>query len=387
MALTTTYNPLPVTFTHGKGVWLYDEAGKAYLDGLSGIAVCGLGHTHPDVTKTIQTQAAKLLHTSNAYHILEEEALAEKLTALTHMPEMFFCNSGSEANETAIKLSRLYGHAKGIETPSIIVMKGAFHGRSLATLTATGGRKHQAGFEPLVPGFVRAPYNDIEAIRTIAENRADIVAVMLEPIQGEGGVVVGDEAYLHAVAELCNQNDWLLIIDEVQTGNGRTGALFASLGMGITPDILTTAKGLGNGVPIGACLMGARATGLFKPGSHGSTFGGNPLACATAHTVLDVIGRDNLCARAAVLGLKLKQALIEKLGDHPNVRSIRGKGLMLGIELDRPAADMRLMGLEEGVLFNVTAETVVRLLPPLIMTDEELDELIKRFLKAFERFI
>ncbi|MCH9689710.1 MAG: aspartate aminotransferase family protein [Gammaproteobacteria bacterium] len=386
MALTTNYSPLPVAFTHGKGIWLYDEAGNAYLDGLSGIAVCGLGHAHPDVTHTIQTQAAKLLHTSNAYHILEQEALADKITALTGMPEMFFCNSGSEANETAIKLIRLYGHAKGIDTPSTIVMKGAFHGRSLATLTATGGRKHQAGFEPLVPGFVRAPYNNIEAIQTIAANRSDVVAVMLEPIQGEGGLIVGDEAYLHAVSALCKANDWLLVVDEVQTGNGRTGALFASLGMGIEPDILTTAKGLGNGVPIGACLIGPRASGLFKPGSHGSTFGGNPLACAIANTVLDVIVRDKLCARAAVLGVKLKQAFMEKIGDHPHVRGIRGKGLMLGIELDRPAADMRLIGLEERLLFNVTAETVVRFLPPLIMSDDELDELIFRFFRVFERF-
>ena len=387
MALTTTYKPLPVAFTHGKGVFLYDEAGKAYFDGLSGIAVCGLGHAHPDVTETIQKQAAKLLHTSNAYHILAQEALAEKMTALTGMPEMFFCNSGSEANETAIKLTRLFGHKKGINTPSVVVMEGAFHGRSLATLTATGGRKHQAGFEPLVPGFVRAAYNNIEALKTIAANRTDVVAVMLEPIQGEGGLIVGDEAYLHAVAALCKANDWLLIFDEVQTGNGRTGDFFAYMGLGIEPDILTTAKGLGNGVPIGACLINERASGLFKPGSHGSTFGGNPLACATAHTVLDVIKRDNLCAHAKTLGIQLKQRLMEAIGDHPNVRGIRGKGLMLGVELDRPAADMRLIGLEEGVLFNVTAESVVRLLPPLIMTDEELDELITRFIRTFERFI
>ncbi|MDF1645611.1 MAG: aspartate aminotransferase family protein [Legionellaceae bacterium] len=387
MALTTTYNPLPVAFTHGKGIFLYDQAGKAYLDGLSGIAVCGLGHAHPKVTATIQKQAAQLLHTSNAYHILEQEALAKKITDLTGMDEMFFCNSGSEANETAIKLTRLYGHKKGIDTPSVIVMKGAFHGRSLATLTATGGRKHQAGFEPLVPGFVRAPYNDIEAIQMIAANRSDVVAVMLEPIQGEGGVIVGDEAYLHAVSALCKANNWLLIMDEVQTGNGRTGHLFASLGLGIVPDILTTAKGLGNGVPIGACLIGERASGLFKPGSHGSTFGGNPLACATARTVLDVIIQDKLCERAAQLGLKLKQALTQNIGDHPQVHGIRGKGLMLGIELNRPAADMRLIGLEEGILFNVTAEKVVRLLPPLIMTDSELDELIARLIRTFERFL
>ncbi len=387
MALTTTYSPLPVAFTHGEGVFLYDKKGKPYLDGLSGIAVCGLGHAHPDVTDTIQRQAAKLLHTSNAFHILEQEALADKLTELTLMPEVFFGNSGSEANETAIKLTRLFGHKKGVDTPSVIVMKGAFHGRSLATLTATAGRKYQAGFEPLVPGFVRAPYNDIDAIRTIALNRSDIVAVMLEPIQGEGGIIVGDEAYLHALAALCEENDWLFIMDEIQTGNGRTGDLFRALGVGVTPDILTTAKGLGNGLPIGACLMSQRAQNLFKPGSHGSTFGGNPLACATACTVLDVIARDKLCERAGVLGVKLKQSLMEKIGDHPSVCGIRGKGLMIGVELDRPAADMRLIGLEEGVLFNVTSETVVRLLPPLIMTDNEMDELIARFVRSFERFV
>ncbi|MDF1827914.1 MAG: aspartate aminotransferase family protein [Legionellaceae bacterium] len=387
MALATTYHPLPVAFTHGEGAWLYDEQGRAYLDGMSGIAVCGLGHAHPDVTATIQTQAAKLLHTSNAVRILEQEALADKITELTGMPEVFFCNSGSEANETAIKLTRLYGHTKGIDTPSMIVMTGAFHGRSMATLTATGGRKHQAGFDPLVPGFVRAPFNDLEAITTIASNRQDIVAVMLEPIQGEGGLTVADEAYLHGVVELCQANDWLLIFDEVQTGNGRTGDLFACMGLGIQPDILTTAKGLGNGMPIGACLIGERARGLFKPGSHGSTFGGNPLACAVAHTVLDVILRDDLCVRAATLGLKLKQALVARIGEHPRVRGIRGKGLMLGVELDSPAHDIKLRGLEEGVLLNVTSETVIRLLPPLIISDEELDELIERFMRAFERFV
>lgn len=387
MALTTTYQPLPIGFTHGEGVWLYDTSGKAYLDSFSGIAVCGLGHAHPEVTKTIQTQAARLLHTSNAFKILEQEALAQKLTELTKMPEMFFCNSGSEANEAAIKLTRLFGHKKKIDTPSIIVMTGAFHGRSLATLTATGNRKHQAGFEPLVPGFVRAPYNSLAAVQKIAENRSDIVAVMVEPIQGEGGVVVGEEAYFHGLASLCKANDWLLIFDEVQTGNGRTGDLFAAMGMGINPDVLTTAKGLGNGVPIGACLIGPRAQGLFKPGSHGSTFGGNPLACAVAQTVLEVIIRDKLCERAARLGVQLKKALMEKFGEHPHVVNIRGKGLMLGMQLDRPAAGIKPLALEEGLLLNVTADNVIRLLPPLTITDDELEELVKRLQKTFDKFI
>ena len=382
MTLITTYNPLPVTFTHGKGVWLYDEQGQAYLDTFSGIAVCGLGHAHPDVTHTIQQQAAKLLHTSNAFHIKEQQLLAEKLTHLTGMEQVFFSNSGAEANEAAIKLSRLYGHKKGVETPSIIVMDGAFHGRTMATLTASGSRKVQAGFEPLVPGFIRAPFNDIEAIRTIAANRDDVVAVMLEPIQGESGVHVADETYLRAIAALCKQHDWLLIFDEVQTGNGRTGKLFACMELGIKPDILTTAKGLGNGMPIGACLMRNHACDLFKPGNHGSTFGGNPLACAAALTVLSVIERDGICEHVARNGIILKDKLIQALDEHPNVRSIRGKGLMLGIELDRPANDIKLIGLANGLLLNVTAESVIRLLPALIINEAEIDELVIRLVKT-----
>ena len=387
MDLITTYSPLPVAFTHGEGVWLYDEAGHAYLDGLSGIGVCNLGHAHPDVTRSIQQQAGRLLHTSNMYHIQAQEQLAERLTALSGMDQVFFCNSGAEANEAAIKLTRLFGHQKGIDQPAIIVMSGAFHGRSLATLSASAGRRVQAGFEPLMPGFIRAPFNDIDALHTIAAHREDIVAVMLEPIQGEGGVIVADETYLRAVAALCDANDWMFIVDEIQTGNGRTGSLYASIGLGLQPDILTTAKGLGNGVPIGACLMSKRARNLFKPGSHGSTFGGNPLACATALTVLEVIERDKLCARAHVAGVRLKDLLIEQLGEHPNVRGIRGKGLMLGIELDRSALDMRLHGLTHRLLFNVTCDTVVRLLPPLIISDEEVEELVRRLVKTLDTFL
>ncbi len=348
--------------------------------------MCNLGHAHPDVTKTIQQQASQLLHTSNTFRIRAQEELAATLTAMARMEQVFFCNSGAEANETAIKLARLFGHKKSIETPSIIVMSGAFHGRTLATLSASGGRKVQAGFEPLVPGFIRAPFNDIDAIHTIAANRDDVVAVMLEPIQGEGGVFVADETYLRALAALCDANDWLLIMDEVQTGNGRTGSLFASTGLGIQPDVLTTAKGLANGMPIGACLMNKKACDLFKPGSHGSTFGGNALACATALTVLNVIERDHICEHAARMGVRLKDKLISELGEHPNVKSIRGKGLMIGIELDRPALDMRLIGLENRVLFSVTSETVVRLLPPLIIQQAELDELVVRLVKTIHTF-
>lgn len=387
MALITSYNPLPVTFTHGEGVWLYDDAGKAYLDGLSGIAVCGLGHAHPDVTRTIQQQAAKLLHTSNTFHIKEQELLAEKLVSLCAMEQIFIANSGAEANEAAIKLSRLYGHKKGIETPSVIVMERAFHGRTMATLTASGSRKVQAGFEPLVPGFIRAPFNDIDAIRTIAANRDDVVAIMLEPIQGEGGIYAAEDSYLRAVSQLCKEHDWLLILDEIQTGNARTGKFFAYMHANIQPDIITTAKGLGNGIPISACLMNKKASDLFKPGNHGSTFGGNPLACATALTVLNVIERDKLCDLVTHHSALLKEKLMLELGEHPNVRGIRGKGYMLGIELDRPATDARTIGLANGVLFNVTADTVIRLLPPLIINEKEIDELVLRLTRTIRQFV
>ncbi|MFA5960532.1 MAG: aspartate aminotransferase family protein [Tatlockia sp.] len=386
MSLITTYNPLPVSFTHGEGVWLFDAEGNAYLDGLSGIAVCGLGHAHPEVTRTIQEQAGKVIHTSNTYRIKEQELLAEKLTAVAQMEQVFFGNSGAEANEAAIKLSRLYGHKKGIETPSIIVMERAFHGRTMATLTASGSRKVQAGFEPLVPGFIRAPFHSLEALHTIAANRDDVVAILLEPIQGEGGIFVADEAYLQGVAALCQEKEWLLMIDEIQTGNGRTGKYFAYQHANIQPDIVTTAKGLGNGVPISACLMSKAATNLFKPGNHGSTFGGNSLACATALTVLEVIERENLCEQVAKKGVILKEKLSEAFSSNPRVKSIRGKGFMLGIELDRPAMDARMIGLKHRVLFNVTAETVIRLLPPLIMSETEMTELVLRLKKTIDEF-
>ncbi len=387
MALITSYNPLPISFTRGEGIWLYDEQGKAYLDGLSGIGVCGLGHANPEIARTIQEQAAKLLHASNAYHIKEQEQLAEKLTTLANMEQAFFANSGAEANEAAIKLTRLYGHKKGIETPSIIVMERAFHGRTMATLTASGSRKVQAGFEPLVPGFIRAPFNDIDAIHTIAANRDDVVAVMLEPIQGEGGIFAADDSYLRALSQLCKEHEWLFIADEIQTGNARTGKFFAYMHANIEPDIITTAKGLGNGVPISACLMGKQASDLFKPGNHGSTFGGNPLACATALTVLAIIERDDLCAQVARKGVLLREKLMQALGEHPSVRAIRGKGFMLGIELDRPASDARAIGLTNGVLFNVTADTVIRLLPPLIISEEDIEELVLRLSSTIKQFL
>jgi len=387
MALITSYNPLPVTFTHGEGIWLYDENGKAYLDGLTGIAVCGLGHAHPDVTRTIQEQSARLIHTSNVFHIKEQEELAAKLTSLTGMEQAFFANSGAEANEAAIKLTRLFGHQKGIETPSIIVMENAFHGRTMATLTASGSRKVQAGFEPLVPGFIRAPFNDIEAIKTIAAHRDDVVAVMVEPIQGEGGINPAADSYLRELAKCCEEHDWMLILDEIQTGNGRTGKLYAYMHHQLKPDILTTAKGLGNGMPVGACLMSQRACNLFKPRNHGSTFGGNPLACATASTVLDVIERDNICSKVSKNSMLLKDKIMLNLGEIPTVKSIRGKGYMLGIELDQPAAEIRQIALDNGLLLNVTAERVIRLLPPLIMEEEDIEELVSRLTKTVMQFI
>lgn len=387
MAFITTYSPMPLTFTHGQGVWLYDEQGNAYLDGFSGIAVCGLGHAHPDVTKTIQQQAGKLLHTSNAFIIKEQEKLAEKLLSMTGMDQVFFNNSGAEANESAIKLTRLFGHKKGIDTPSIIVMERAFHGRTMATLTASGSRKVQAGFEPLVPGFIRAPFNDLEAIHAIAANREDVVAVMLEPIQGEGGIFAAEEGYLRSLAKLCDERDWMLILDEIQTGNARTGKLFSFMHYNIQPDVLTTAKGLGNGMPIGACMMSKRAKDLFKPGNHGSTFGGNPLACATALTVLEVIERDKICDKVMKNSALLMDKLISYLGEHPGVKSIRGKGMMIGIELDRPAMDIRAIALKHQLLLNVTAENVIRLLPPLIINEEEIDELVMRLVRSVDEFV
>ena len=387
MALITTYNPLPISFTHGKGIWLYDNEGRAYLDGLSGIAVNGLGYAHPKVTATIQQQAAKLIHSSNVFVIPEQQQLAEKLTALTATEQAFFANSGAEANESAIKLTRLFGHQKGIATPAIVVMEKAFHGRTLATLSASGSKKAQEGYEPLVPGFIRAPFNDIDALHAIAKSHPEVVAVMLEPIQGEGGIHPAETAYLQAVAALCKKHDWLLIADEIQTGNGRTGTLFAYMQAGIQPDIITTAKGLGNGIPIGACLIGTRACNLFKPGNHGSTFGGNQLACTTALTVLKVIEEDDLCANAATQGARLKEQLIATFAKRPEVKGIRGYGLMLGIELDRPASDARSFGLKHGILFNITAETIIRLLPPLIINEAEVNELVRRLDLALTEFL
>ncbi len=374
--LMQNYAPLPVTFVRGEGAWLWDTEGRKYLDALAGVAVCGLGHAHPAVAEAVCEQARTLVHVSNWYHIAEQEALAARLTALAGMDRAFFANSGAEANEAAIKLARLHGHAQGIERPAIVVMEGSFHGRTLATLTATGNRKVQAGFEPLVQGFVRAPYNDLDAVRTIAANNPDVVAVLVEPVIGEGGVKIPDDDYLPGLRELCDERGWLLMLDEIQTGIGRTGKLFAFEHSDVRPDVLTLAKGLGNGVPIGACLARGEAAGLFRPGSHGSTFGGNPLVCRAALTVLDVLEQQALVARAAELGQRLFEGLKRELGELEGVREIRGCGLMLAVELNWPCGEILHQALAAGLLLNVTAERIVRLLPPLILSDEEADRIV-----------
>jgi acetylornithine aminotransferase len=370
-----TYNRLPVTFARGEGAWLWDTRGKRYLDALSGIAVCGLGHAHPEVADAVCRQAGELVHTSNLYQVAVQQALGERLVAAAGMDRVFFANSGAEANEAAIKIARLHGHRRGLEVPTIVVAENAFHGRTLATLTATGSRKVQAGFEPLVRGFVRVPYGDAQSIHKAAETTQSVVAVLLEPVQGEGGVRVPPESYLREVRALCDRQGWLMMLDEVQTGMGRTGRLFAYQHSGITPDVLTLAKGLGNGVPIGACLGRGEAADVLTPGSHGSTFGGNPLACAAATAVLDVLERDGLAERARHLGRRLIGALRTELDEVEGVTDIRGLGLMVGVELDRDCPELVQLGLEQGLLINVTAGRVVRLLPPLVVGEDQIDHL------------
>ncbi|MBT3196537.1 MAG: aspartate aminotransferase family protein, partial [Gammaproteobacteria bacterium] len=364
-----TYGRLPVSFTKGEGAWLWDESGNRYLDALSGIAVCGLGHSHPAVTEAICDQAATLLHTSNLYGIPNQQKLADKLCEISGMDNLFFANSGAEANEAAIKMARLYGHQQKVDNPAIIVAKGSFHGRTLATLSATGNRKVQAGFEPLVKGFVRAPYNNLEALREIASRSREVVAVMVEPIQGEGGIQVPEREYLSAIRQLCDEQNWLMILDEIQTGMGRTGHWFGFQHSDILPDIITLAKGLGNGLPIGACIAQGKAASLFQGGMHGSTFGGNPLVTRAAMAVIDTIEQQNLSERAALLGNRIRQGLSERLSPLKTVKEIRGLGLMIGIELSQPCTALVKQALEQRLLINVTAERVVRLLPPLILSD------------------
>ncbi|MCG3169134.1 MAG: Acetylornithine aminotransferase [Pseudomonadales bacterium] len=375
-SIMPTYKRLDVEFARGKGVWLYDTEGKRYLDALAGIAVCGLGHAHPAVTRAIQQQAAQLLHTSNVYGITRQRELAERLVALSGMDNVFFGNSGAEANECAIKIARMYGHGRGIEKPAIVVMENSFHGRTLATLSATGSRKVQAGFEPLVSGFVRARYGDLDELQSIARNNTSIVAVLFEPIQGESGVRVAPPGYLEGVRELCDRHDWLMMLDEVQTGNGRTGRLFAFQHTGVMPDVLSTAKGLGNGVPIGVCLAHGKAAGVFHAGNHGSTFGGNPLACAAGLAVLDTIVADDLCGNAERMGARLIDGLRARLAGLKGVIEVRGRGLMVGVELREPCPELMQAALERGLLINVTADSVIRLLPPLIIGAQEIDQIV-----------
>ncbi len=385
-SLMTTYSPLPVQFERGEGAWLWDSEGKRYLDAISGIAVAGLGHAHPDVAKAICQQASKLLHTSNLYNIINQQQLGDRLTTLAGMDRVFFANSGAEANEAAIKLARLYGHNKDIAEPTIIVMEGSFHGRTLATLSATGNRKIQAGFEPLVRGFVRAPYNDLEAIQTIAKNNQSIVAVLVEPVQGEGGIVCPAADYLSGIRQLCDQHGWLMMLDEIQTGMGRSGQWFAFQHHPFKPDVMTLAKGLGNGVPIGACLARGVAAETFHPGNHGSTFGGNPLACAAGLAVLDTIEQQQLVSRAKTLGETIYQGLKQGLAGVDKVKDIRHLGLLIGIELTAPCTELTKQALAKGLLINVTSERVVRLLPPLIFSDEQADQLVTMICQLIKEF-
>ena len=372
-----TYARLPVGFTTGEGSYLEDEHGKKYLDALTGIAVVGLGHAHPKVASALADQAKTLTHTSNLYQIPLQTKLAAKLCEISGMDSAFFANSGAEANEAAIKLARIKGSKSGINNPEVIVVDDSFHGRTMATLTATGNRKVHAGFEPLLNGFIRTQFDDIEAIKGIAGNNTNVTAVLVEPILGEAGIVIPDPEYLSKLRAICDDKGWLLMLDEVQTGNGRTGTYFEFLDHDIAPDVITTAKGLGNGMPIGVCLARGEAAGLFEPGNHGSTFGGNPLACAAALAVIDTIEQESLCSRARILGDRILSGFIKSLTGNNQVKEIRGKGLMLAIELNEDAPNLVNDALEAGILINVAQGNVIRLLPPLTLTDEEADSIVE----------
>ena len=374
--LMNTYARQPVAFVRGEGAYLWDEAGKRYLDAVAGVAVNGLGHGHPKLVKAISEQAAALIHSSNLYRVPRQEELADRLCELSGMDKVFFCNSGCEANEAAIKLARLYGHNKGIEVPTIIVMEKAFHGRTMATLTATGSRKIQAGFEPLLSGFARVPFNDLEAIRHVAEHNKSVVAVLVEVVQGEGGINIMPADVLAELRKICDAHGWLLMLDEVQTGIGRTGTWFGFQHSGVMPDVMALAKGLGSGVPIGACLARGAAAEVFQPGNHGSTFGGNPLACAAALATLQAIEEEHLLDNATLRGEAIRAGLRAALAGVHGVLDIRGEGLMIGVELDRPCGELVAVARDAGVLVNVTSDTVIRLVPPLIYGTAEVDALV-----------
>ncbi len=385
--LMNNYGRQPVAFSHGQGCHLTDTEGKVYLDALSGIAVNTLGHAHPAFVAALAEQAGRLIHVSNLYQVPQQEALADALAARSGMDEVFFCNSGCEANEAAIKLARFYGHKRGIENPVVIVMENAFHGRTMATLSATGNRKVQAGFEPLVSGFVRVPYGDLQAIRQIAEHQGSVVAVMLEAIQGEGGINMASPEYLQGVRQICDQHQWLMICDEVQCGMGRTGKWFGYQNAGIVPDVATLAKGLGSGVPVGACLTRGPAAGLFGPGNHGSTFGGNPLACTAALKTIEIMESEALLANAERMGDLIRKELAAALEGVPGLVAFKGKGLMIGVELDRPCGELVAQALAAGLLINVTHDTVVRLLPALVFNEAHVQELVAKLAPLVRDFL
>ncbi|HXZ93377.1 MAG TPA: aspartate aminotransferase family protein [Burkholderiales bacterium] len=382
-----TYARQPVAFVRGEGVWLWDDAGRKYLDALAGIAVSTLGHAHPKLVRALAEQAARVLHTSNLFRIPVQEAAADRIAEITGLDEVFFCNSGCEANEAAIKIARKYGHERGVQEPAIVVMENSFHGRTLATLSATGSRKVQAGFEPLVTGFVRAPYNDLAAVQRIAEINRNVVAVLVEPIQGEGGINVASMEYLRGLRELCDRHEWLLMLDEVQCGLGRTGKWFVYQHAGIVPEVVPLAKGLGSGVPVGACVAGGRAAGVLKPGNHGSTFGGNPLACTAVVATIDAMREQGLLANAARVGQLMRDELAAALGGAPGVVEIRGMGLMIGVQLDRPCGELARAALDAGLVINVTADSVVRMLPALVMNEAEGREAVARLVPLVKSFL
>ena len=383
-AVMPTYGRIPVSFVRGEGSYVFDDTGKRYMDGLTGIAVCGLGHAHPKVAAALAEQASTLLHTSNLYRIPSQERLAVRLTEIAGMDNVFFCNSGAEANEAAIKIARLYGHSQGVDAPAVVVVENSFHGRTMATLTATGNRKAQAGFEPLLAGFVRAPYDDVPSLTRIAANNKTVVAVLVEPILGEGGIRIPDAGYLDGLRAVCDANDWLLMLDEVQTGNGRTGRYFAYQHTDIVPDVVATAKGLGNGMPIGACLARGKAAEMLVAGTHGSTFGGNFLACAAANVVVDELTEGGLIGRAGELGERMLSRFRDGLRGSNQVKEIRGRGLMLAVELVAPCTQLIGEAVEKGLLLNVAADSVIRLLPPLTMSDAEADTMVDMVVELIE---